>query len=195
VLAVNAASQETFEHYFPMSYLYSKPKEEVSAEAAAFETWLQQQAESGSAPASFLLGYLYAAQSGDSEKNREAAQWLQKAAEQGNAQAQLNLGALYQRGVRNIDEISEDMADAHRWYAAAAEAGLPEAQYTLGIQFYNGVGTESDMVQAYHWITLAAEHQWPEASETLASISTDLSSEQLEEAAQLTQTWKADHSK
>jgi uncharacterized protein len=191
--ALKAARQHSFDQYFSLTYLYSKPEKDVSPEAAAFKQWLENAGEAGSVDAQFLLGYLAASDQGFPDKYSEAAQWLELAAKQDDQYAKLNLGLMFQKGFVQLESIEDEMAQAHQWYQQAAEAGLSEAQYYLGIQFFNGVGTEADPAKAYQWLSLAVENGNAEADESLKTIISEMTPEQITQGKELVGIWKARH--
>lgn len=87
-------------------------------------------AESGHAPAQFMLGYILETGHGGVDKDlHRAAAWYKAAAEQGLTDAQLNLGLMYLAG-RGVDR---QMVLAHMWLAIAREFGDNRAVEALGL--------------------------------------------------------------
>src|SRR3989344_4647978 len=93
---------------------------------------VQEKADSGSANAQAVLGWMYfAGIDGLPEDAAKAAEWFQKAAAQGNAFAQNMLGRMYYRG----EGVSKNIAKAVDWYQKAAAQGYASAQLILGVMY------------------------------------------------------------
>jgi uncharacterized protein len=159
-----------------------------------------QAAEAGLAIAQYNLGVLYYSGNGVEQSFEKAFQWTYKAAEQGHVNAMVNLGVLYfnqvgvSSGVTSVWPFSliaraGNLREAARWYEYAAEYNHGGAQYYLATMYRDGTGVEKNLVQAWKWANLARDNDIPDASLLLASISRDLSPEQLEQAQTLYAEW------
>jgi TPR repeat protein len=127
-------------------------------------------------------------------------EWL-PLAEQGDAEAAYQIGILYYRG----EGVLQDDAEAAKWFEKAAEAGDPDAQYNLGLMYANARGVAQDFVRAHVWFTLAASgyaegagRDWAIRDPGWAARNRNwsaarLSPEEIAEAWQLIQTWRARH--
>ena len=100
--------------------------------------------------------------------------------------AQANLGLLYDHG----QGVPQDDEQAVKWYALAADQGEPYAQNSLGLMYKAGYGVPQDDVIAYKWLNLAAQQGHAGATKALASLAERMTSEQIEQARQLTSEWR-----
>jgi len=118
--------------------------------------------------------------------------WLRKAAQQGDLDSQFQLGALHLFNARSDARqdlgAEDDLTQAVKWFTLAAEQGNGAAQDNLGDLYFYGDGTAKDLVQAYKWYSLAAR-QSPELQEKLASITGQMSAEQIDAAKRLAEAW------
>ena len=126
---------------------------------------------------------LDAYQEGDYEKAREA--W-QPIAEAGHGAGQRNLGVVYFLG----QGVEQDHAAAVQWFQRAAEQGTAESALKLAVMYANGHGIERDLVQAYQWARIARDQGDPAADEWLASLSRQMTAEQIAEARSLADAWQ-----
>jgi hypothetical protein len=76
-------------------------------------------------------------------------------------------------------------------YCPNADLGHADAQVQIGDIFYHGrYNLKVDLVRACVWYRLAARNGDPQASEQVSRITTELTSEQLEEAKQQLANWQ-----
>ncbi len=159
----------------------------------AEKTWVQVQAkaDSGSAKAQAILGWMYfAGIDGLPEDAAKAAEWFQKAAAQGNTFAQNMLGRMYYRG----EGVSKNIAKAVDWYQKAAAQGDANAQSNLGAMYYNGQGVPQDYVMAHLWSNLASVGLSGEDRERAVRnrdlAASKMSPSQVAEAQRLAREWQ-----
>ena len=122
---------------------------------------LTQAAETGQAPAQYVLGRLYR-DGGSVEKNHlRSVIWLTQAAKQGDRCAMYALGKLY------LEE--DDLPTAMRWFQQSAELGYTLAQYHLGKLLLES-GDADRNTEAVRWLTGAAECGDPYAQYALGKL-------------------------
>lgn len=144
-------------------------------------------AKAGHADAQHLLGLMYYMGRGVTRDYRQAFAWHQKAASQGKADAQYVVGAMYYTG----NAVPQDQKHAVTWFRKAAEQGHAEAQHALGLMYrYHMAGVPHDAVLAYMLWNLAAAGGNRNALDQRAAIAKRMTQEQIEEAQQLSRTWK-----
>src|SRR3569832_1532528 len=122
--------------------------------------------------------------------------WLRKAAQQGDLDSQFQLGTLHLFNARSDARqdlgAEDDLTQAVKWFTLAAEQGIGAAQDNLGALYFYGDGTAKDLVQAYKWYSLAAR-QSPELQEKMASITGQMSAEQIDATKRLAETRQHTH--
>ena len=138
-------------------------------------------ADQGDAKAQYNLAIMYRDGWGVQQDYVEVIKWYRKAAEQEYAEAQHNLAIMYRDGLG----ITQDYAEALKWTRKAAEQGHAVAQSNLGFMYHQGLGVQQDFIQAYIWLGFAAAGGIEHARNERASIESDMTSEQLEEALKL----------
>ena len=106
--------------------------------------WYEKTAESGAAPAQFLLARMFETGTGRKPDAAKAAGWYRRAADQGYAPAQFRLGVLYFDG----RGVVRDAAAAAAWYEKAAAQGHLAAKFNLGFLYHRGDGVAADGVRA-----------------------------------------------
>jgi uncharacterized protein len=144
-------------------------------------------AKAGQADAQHLLGLMYYLGRGVPRDYKVAFFWHRKAALQGKADAQYVVGAMYYSG----NAVPQDSAQAVSWFRKAAEQGHAEALHALGLMYrYHVAGIPQDPVIAYMLWNLAAAAGHANAIEQRASISKQMTAEQIEEARSLSAHWK-----
>lgn len=109
-------------------------------------------------------------------------------ANKGDANIQATLAVLYHTG----QGVKQDYQKAFHWYQKAAEQGNVAAQANLGVMYAKGTGTQRDYIKSYAWYSVAADAL---ALDKLGSalwgidyIATQMSSDELKKAKQLTDT-------
>jgi TPR repeat protein len=108
-----------------------------------------------------------------------AAKLFRPLAEKGNAVAQYRIALMHKMGLG----VSKDRKQAQKWSRLAAKQGNTDAQVLLGSLYYKGEGKESDDIEkAYMWYDIAATEGNDEARKELATVSSQLSSQQIAEA-------------
>jgi len=119
----------------------------------------------------------------------EARQEWEPLAEAGDAGSQRQLGMVYYLG----QGVPRDDETAYGWFEKAAVQGESVAQYSLGVMFAEGHGVDQDLVQAHMWLSLAAAQDSSNAVSRLATLTPELSREQITEGLRLAEEWKASH--
>ena len=100
-------------------------------------------------------------------------------AEKGNAIAQYKVAVMHRMGLG----VPKNEKEARKWSRLAAKQGNPEALTLLGSLYYKTGGAESpDVVRAYIWYEAAAEQGNAEAKKDLASLTKELTPQQVTEA-------------
>jgi TPR repeat protein len=144
-------------------------------------------AKAGHADAQHLLGLMYYMGRGVPRDYKQAMAWHRKAALQGKADAQYVVGAMYYTG----NSVPQDQKLAVSWFRKAAEQGHAEAQHALGLMYrYHVAGMAQDVVIAYMLWNLAAANGNTNATEQRASISRQMTQEQIEEGQAMSRAWK-----
>jgi TPR repeat protein len=144
-------------------------------------------ARAGHADAQHLLGLMYYMGRGVQRDYKQAMAWHRKAALQGQADAQYVVGSMYYTG----NAVPQDQKLAVSWFRKAAEKGHGEAQHVLGLMYrYHVAGMPQDVVIAYMLWNLASASGNLNATEQRASISRQMTHEQLEEGQAMSRAWK-----
>jgi uncharacterized protein len=105
-----------------------------------------------------------------------ALKLLRPLAEKGHALSQYQIAKMHQMGLG----ISKDAKEARKWSRLAAKQGNTDAQIMLGSLYHTAEGGESpDIVRAYMWYEVAGG---PEAQKELASISKEMTPQQIADA-------------
>ncbi|MCC5835683.1 MAG: SEL1-like repeat protein [Opitutales bacterium] len=148
--------------------------------------WFSLAAEEGNAWAQNGIGFIYEHGRGVEVDDAEAVKWYRRAAEQGNPWAQRNLGARYLEG-RGVDQ---DEIEAIIWFRLAADQGNTWGQHHLGELHESGNGIAEDPVMAFKWYHLAAVQGHEGAAKGRDRIRTQLTSEEIAKALQLSQNFQ-----
>ena len=146
----------------------SAPEAVKLPQADEFQQLLQE-ANAGSAEASYEVADRYSKGSGFDGNEEKAFEYYKKAADQGLAKAQLAVGYSYDFG-KGVEVNHEEAA---KWYSLAARPASSHAQYRLGVMYQTGIGVEKDMNEAIRWLSLAADSQYPYAYSRLGDIYRD----------------------
>jgi TPR repeat protein len=105
---------------------------------------------------------------------------------QNDTRAQVAIAGMYRSGEgRPVDLVS-----ALRWYRRAAELGDAIGQLNLGEMYSLGLGVARDVVQAHFWLSLAARKGRDWARERRDELATEMTPEQIDQAARLLRDWK-----
>ncbi len=152
-------------------------------EAAAKE--FKPLAKKGDHRAMFALGSMYSAGHGVPQDFHMALKWFRKAAQYGRPDAQYKIGLMYEKGLG----IDQDYRKAINWYGKAAKKGYEMAQYRIGLMYAEGHGVTQSNVKAYAWLRNAFSRGVAEAKENMDETAKKLTSEELEEAQELAQTY------
>ncbi len=120
---------------------------------------------------------------------------LKPAAEAGDTRAQANLASIYYYGLG----IAANFDKAFQWYRAAAIQGDPDGQIGLAILYSQGQGVPADLAIAHMWLTLAFDglpqgYDRDRVKLDRDAIGERLNAAQLQESANLVQTWYKNHS-
>jgi TPR repeat protein len=144
-------------------------------------------ARTGNPDAQHLLGLMYYMGRGVERDYRQAMVWHRKAALQGKADAQYVVGAMYYTG----NSVPQDQKLAVSWFRKAAEQGHADAQHALGLMYrYHAAGLPQDVVLAYMLWNLASAGGNMNAIEQRASISRQMTQEQIEEGQAMSRSWR-----
>ena len=105
-----------------------------------------------------------------------AAKLFRPLAEKGHALSQYQIAKMHQMGWG----LTKDQKEARKWSRLAAKQGNTDAQLMLGSLYHKAEGGESpDVVKAYAWYEVAGG---PEAQKELASLSKEMTPQQLSAA-------------
>jgi TPR repeat protein len=160
-----------------------------TGQSTAILSAYRQGAERGDSAAQYALGEIYARGEGLPKNHDQALKWYRKAAEQDHDQAQYMLGMIYTLGLLG----RRDYVEAVKWLSKAADQGHGKAQLMLGKMYAHGVGVSTDYVQAYKWLNLASVAAMKGAAEAHELVALTMTSDQLKQAEQLSQSWWAEH--
>jgi TPR repeat protein len=108
----------------------------------------------------------------------------------GNVLAMRRLDGMLVRG----HGVDRDDHDALEWFAAAAEYGDTDSQVNLGLMYQAGedYGIEASVATAYYWFTIAVQLGDADAFDLRQSAALDLDSDELEDANQRANAWRAE---
>ena len=148
-------------------------------------SWFRKAADQGYVGAQKNIGLMYLKGQGVQQDYKEAAVWYRKAAEQGDADAQHRLGFMYSLG----QGVQKDDREAVAWLRKAAEQGNLQGQEMLGVMYLMGIGVPKNPVLAYMLKSLVATGD-SSAIKELATLSSDLTKDQIEEAEALSRGWR-----
>ncbi len=172
---------------YNLGYLYSQGVG-VPKDLGQATKWIKKAAEQGYPKAQTMLGLYFRSGTGVSKDPVEAVKWFREAANQLDAGGEFYFGNAYFTG----DGIPENRDKALKLYHASAEQGFMEAQYIWGLAIKDGmVGTPVDMIEAYMWVRLAALQGKEAAAHDLDAFEISMTPDQIEEAKQKAQNWKA----
>ena len=116
-----------------------------------------------------------------SQKYKDAINNCDQAAQRKNNKAQYYMGWMYDSG----RGTAQDYKKAMEWYQKAAINGSIDAQYNLGVMYALSKGTDQNSVMALAWYLVAANGKHSEATKAIASVSTMMTAEQINEAQAL----------
>ncbi len=117
-----------------------------------------------------------------------AMKLMRPLAEKGHAAAQYQVALMHKMGLG----VSKSEKEARKWSRLAAKQGHTDAQVLLGSLYYTKEGNESpDVIKAYMWYEVAAAQGNPEAKKEVATITKELSPQQLAEAQAKAQQCKS----
>jgi TPR repeat protein len=155
---------------------------------------LDQLADAGIPRAQYAVGLRLVGHSSE-EKHAEGMRLLQAAADQGADYAQYQLGLFF---TGSFADIEQDLEVSAQWFTLAADQGHAYAQYHLGVMYSHGQGVERDIARGYMWLSLAIEglldtDTLESGQEVLATLAAEMTPEQLEQAEELIDQWRAGH--
>jgi TPR repeat protein len=185
--------QNDAEAHFRLGYNYSLCG--VPLADAESVKWYTKAAEEGHAGAQNNLGLMYTFGNGVAKDEGEAAKWFAKSAEQDNPSAWVSMGRIYEYG----EGLAQDDVKAVYWHLKAAEHGEVYAQRHLAKHYHEGKGVAQDDVSALMWATLALSKSdpkdswYPELAALRDELKKNLTPEQIREAGQKEEAWKAAH--
>ncbi len=166
--------------------------------------WWRKAADQKYLPAEHDLGVDYCDGKIVPQDLGEGIRWLRKVAEQGEEasgditilgdieDARTRPGMAYWYGTG----VKRDYAEAVKWHLKAAEQGDGLSQQAVAEAYAEGKGVKRDYVQAHKWANLAAvsnsrfPSQQRESEKLRASLASEMTPKQIEEAAQLARDWK-----
>ena len=99
------------------------------------------------------------------------------------------MAAVVSEGLRAYQD--KDYATALRTWLPLAESGNRDAQFFVGGLYMDGAGVPEDRVRAHAWWRLAADQGHPRATEFLELIVAVMSPDQLTQARDLAETFRA----
>jgi TPR repeat protein len=105
--------------------------------------------------------------------------WLVPA-RKGHAKSQTGIGYLYFQGL-GIEQSDQRALD---WYRIAAAQGQPNAQHHMGLIYQRGKAVRRNAAEAYMWCDLAMSGGYPQALYCRDEAARELSSAQIEKAAE-----------
>jgi TPR repeat protein len=109
-------------------------------------------------------------------------------AEKGNALAQYNIALMHKMGLG----VPKSEKEARKWARLAAKQGHADAQLLMGSLYYKQSGEESpDVLRAYIWYEASAAQGNPEAKKDLASLTKEMTPQQVAEARDKAQKCKS----
>jgi uncharacterized protein len=109
-------------------------------------------------------------------------------AEKGHAVAQYNIALMHKMGLG----VPKSEKEARKWARLAAKQGHAEAQQLMGSLYYKQSGQESpDILRAYIWYEASAAQGNAEAKKDLASLTKEMTPEQVAEARDKAQKCKS----
>lgn len=106
-------------------------------------------------------------------------------AKRGVVLAQTNLGYMYSLG----EGVEQDLEKSAWWFLQAAQSGSTAAQLTVGALAFHGEGVERSSVEAYAWFSVAAAGGQDSADDYIVLLTTQMTSEQLNEARKLSEVY------
>jgi uncharacterized protein len=122
------------------------------------------------------------------KKYAAAMKMFRPLAEKGHAAAQYQVALMHKMGLG----VPKSQREARKWSRLAAKQGNTQAQLLLGSLYYTKEGNESpDVIKAYMWYEVAAAQGNPEAQKEVATITKELTPQQLADAQAKTQQCKA----
>ena len=125
---------------------------------------------------------LSAYQNGDYETAFKEFEYL---AARGVVLAQTNIGYMYSLG----EGVDQDLEKSAFWFRRAAESGSTAAQLTMGALAFHGEGVERSSIEAYAWFSVAAAGGQDAAADFVVLLTTQMTSEQLNEARKLSEEY------
>ena len=111
--------------------------------------------------------------------------WFELAARQGDSLSQNVLGDFNERGYG----VAQSYTQAARWHGKAAKQGNGFGMASLARLYASGRGVPLDLVQAYAWMSAAAAQGRHLAKQELARLERRLTTQQLQEAQELSQVY------
>jgi TPR repeat protein len=176
-----AADEKHLESRYCLGRLYEFG-EGVERDYKKARKWYDRAAMKKHVKAQVRLGGLYYDGKGTKKHLKKAARWFKKAVKQGSADGQFGLASCLANGKKPDDD---DLRDATRLYRQAAEQGHAAAAMALGAVHADGRGTAEDSVEAWAWFHVAVARGLKAAAEARDKIAEQMSSEQLDQARQL----------
>ncbi|EGF93449.1 sel1 repeat family protein [Asticcacaulis biprosthecium C19] len=156
-------------------YFYGEDGIEADPEKAI--PWLRRAADQGYLHSQTLLAEAYYNATGVDQDTDKGLVLYTKAAEGGHGFAQYNLGTIYSNGIN----VPRDDTKAKLWLETAARRNVVEAQLKLA-QLYEDKARLNDPVKALTWFLVYAGGEGLEAPTEIATLSQDVSAEQVKEA-------------
>ncbi|MBM09130.1 MAG: hypothetical protein CMF69_06070 [Magnetovibrio sp.] len=138
-------------------------------------------AVNGDTKAQYNMGVFYRDGIEVDKDDVEALHWFLKAAHGGNILAHYAAGRAFYEGRGS----SPDMHAARYHFIEAALSGHATAPLYVGRLFFLGEGVVQNYPRAYFWWDLARDRNAGAANENLASLTKDMSKEDIEEAHEL----------
>ena len=192
----NPGAVQRMGFYYRYKFGHGAPQD--GAEAVK---WYRMEAERGCAEAQTSLGVCYEFGHGVPQDFAEAAKWYRMAAVQDCADAQNKLVVGIQSGrivPLDSDEewkwyVRQDMSRVVKSSRKGAERGEAAEQFLLGLCYEIGKGVPQDFIEAYKWIKLAAAQDHEKFAKHLASLSSTMTREQIQEGERRFREFKTTH--
>lgn len=142
----------------------------------------RKEAENGSAPAQFMMGYFYFNGKGVQKDTNEALKWYREAANRGHAVAINNLGLMYAYGLG----VEMDTRKGRQLFEKAALLHNADAQRNLGAWYQN----DYNAVEAYKWYRLAAAQEHINATRDLQLLAAKMTASERRRGELAAREWQ-----
>lgn len=153
--------------------------------------WLKKSAEQGLVKEQVLLGTIYYEGKAISQDYDKALHYFRLASDKSNDDAQYNLGFMIENGFG----VPQNKEEAIALYRKSALLGNVKAQVRLGAKYALGIDVAQDYALAYMWLHFASAQGNENASKSKNFVASQMTTAQLEQAAQMIRELKATQSR